>query len=110
MPQTRNRNKNSALAIALSVSIGGMITEVQSQSVAAQPYRPSFSCPPKHIATTPQGGCVPDRSAEFEMGKGKYARSLTLPSVGVNTVPPRGGDGVNSPLAIPALPKKPNTP
>ena len=86
------------------------MTEVQSQSIAAQPYRPSFSCPPKHIATTPQGGCAPDRSADFEMGKGKYARSLTLPSIGVNTVPPRSGDGVNSGLTVSGLPKKPSSP
>jgi hypothetical protein len=79
----------SALALALSISLGGLASESAAQTQSAKPYIPPMQCPPNQIPTTPERGCIPDRSADFEMGRGKYARQLTLPNAGVNTVAPR---------------------
>lgn len=76
-----------AIFIAMSVCGGGLSSSADAQN--ARQYIPPVQCPPKQIPTTVERGCIPDRSADFEMGRGKYARSLTLPVPGVSTVPPR---------------------
>jgi hypothetical protein len=76
-----------AIVIAISVCGGGLSSLADAQN--AREYVPPVQCPPKHIPTTRERGCILDRSADFEMGRGKYARSLTLPASGVSTVPPR---------------------
>ena len=80
-------NSNRALMLAISVSVGAVTSVAHSQ--VARPYVPVTQCPPKYIPTTVQRGCIPDQSADFEMGRGKHARMLTFPSAGVSTVAPR---------------------
>jgi hypothetical protein len=87
----------SVIALALSISMGGLASESAAQAQSAKPYIPPMQCPPKQIPTTPERGCIPDRSADFEMGRGKYARQLTLPNAGVSTVASREANSGSAP-------------
>lgn len=83
----KRASQRHALLIAVSVSVGTIAVAAHSQT--ARPYVPATQCPPKYVPTTAQRGCIPDQTADFEMGRGKHARLLTLPSPGVSTVTPR---------------------
>ncbi len=88
MTARKNKRINPALAIALSVTASAVSFSAEAQSRPAQPYIPPVRCPAEYIATTVERGCIPDRSADFEMGRGKYARPLTLPATGISTAAP----------------------
>ena len=88
MASKSNHAVNAALAVALGISVGA-VNRVDAQTSTAKAYVPPMQCPPKQIPTTPERGCIADRSADFEMGKGKHARTLTLPSAGIDTTAPR---------------------
>lgn len=95
----KQSSPNRALMIAIGVSVGAIATTAHSQ--LARPYVPATQCPPKYIPTTVLRGCIPDQSADFQMGVGKHARLLTLPSAGISTVAPRPQAGAGITTASP---------